>query len=190
MQQEVAAATRSTDSPIPAQHYEMQKVSKCRTFVTLYNRYTLDLRSELSAFDGQLLADQADFAIACLAQLKAMYSAHGITARSSTIDVSELPPNLMPRFEEPNVGASNIGASNSDGSSSGSSNDSKSSSSNREVSGNPAGIILVGHSMGGVVARAAAAAAWKHPDLGECVGCVYDLNALLISSIVSRSGLR
>lgn len=124
-------------------------VACCRMLMLC--RYTLDLNSELSAFDGHLLSQQAEFAAVCLAQLKAMYSIHSSTTgngqpSSSSLDISRLPYNLRPQLVASASGSSG-------GSSSG--------------AAIPAGILLVGHSMGGVVARAAAAAALERPDLGE-----------------------
>jgi hypothetical protein len=99
------------------------------------DRYTLDLLGELSAFDGELLAEQTAFALVCLEQLRGMYSgSSSSSSSSSSMDVSQLPDDLQPQVQG-------------------------------QLSSLP--IVLVGHSMGGVVARAAAAAAWKSPWLGE-----------------------
>jgi hypothetical protein len=114
-------------------------------------RYSLDLNGEFSAFDGHLLAEQAAFALACLKQLRAMYS---ITANASSctgqaqahqqLDLSHIPYNMRP---QPLSHASSSG----------------------DCSGAAAvipAVVLAGHSMGGVVARAAATAAWEDPELG------------------------
>ncbi|KAF8059109.1 BST1 [Scenedesmus sp. PABB004] len=87
--------------------------------------YALDLRGELSAFDGALLEQQTAFALAALAQLADTYGP-GRGAQTLPADV------------RPHSGGGAPGG----------------------------GVLLVGHSMGGVIARAAAAAAWTHPALG------------------------
>jgi hypothetical protein len=117
-----------------------------------WRRYSLDLNGEFSAFDGHLLAEQAAFALACLKQLRAMYS---MTANTSSctgqaqdhqrLDLSQVPYNMRP---QPLSHASSSG----------------------DCSGAAAvvpAVVLAGHSMGGVVARAAATAAWEDPELGR-----------------------
>jgi hypothetical protein len=129
-------------------------------------RYALDLRGELSAFDGQLLQQQMDFALACLRQLAAMYSndgggssgssggSNGSNGGSSSgrVNVTALPPMLRPELTPAGAAAAAGGGSSSSSSDGG------------------VGLLLVGHSMGGVIARAAAAAAWTDPLLGEDEG--------------------
>jgi hypothetical protein len=124
----------------------------CRRNVSCTCRYALDLNGEFSAFDGHLLAEQAAFALACLKQLRAMYSITADTSSCSSqgrahqpLDLSQLPYNLRP---QPLSHAS----------------------SSSDCSGTAAvvpAVVLAGHSMGGVVARAAATAAWADPELGE-----------------------
>jgi hypothetical protein len=128
----------------------LKRVQVC--CLMLVCRYALDLIGELSAFDGHLLAEQAAFALACLKQLRAMYS---ITAHNSSCssqrqaqqrqDLAKLPYNLQPQP---------LGQA--------------SSSSGCDAAADivPA-VVLAGHSMGGVVARSAATAAWEDPELGE-----------------------
>lgn len=105
-------------------------------------RYALDLNGELSAFDGYLLDEQTQFALACLKQIRAMYSSTAQQQQQQRTGASQLPFNLLPQppFQP------------------GSSTDIR----------QAAAIVLVGHSMGGVVARAAASAAWRDPELGGC----------------------
>ncbi|KAF6253670.1 PGAP1-like protein-domain-containing protein [Scenedesmus sp. NREL 46B-D3] len=111
--------------------------------------YALDLNGELSAFDGHLLAEQAAFALACLKQLRAMYSIADNSSSCSSQGqaqqrLSPLPYNLRPQPLSLASSSGNCGAA---------------------AAVVPA-VVLAGHSMGGVVARAAATAAWTHPELG------------------------
>jgi hypothetical protein len=117
------------------------------------HRYTLDLRGELSAFDGALLAEQASFALAAMRQLAAMYGGgpSGGSGSSGGFDVSALPPTLRPQLSHVTPAAAAAAAAQDGTSSAG-------------YAGLP--LLLVGHSMGGVVARAAASAAWADPALG------------------------
>ena len=123
------------------------------------HRYTLDLRGELSAFDGQLLQEQADFALVCMRQLAAMYSSSSTSTSTSTssssVNVSQLPPILQPVTTAAAAAALGGGGGSSSSSDAG------------------VGLLLLGHSMGGVIARAAAAAAWSDPQLGEKTTATY-----------------
>eukprot|EP00879_Flechtneria_rotunda_P005600 GHRR01005895.1.p1 GENE.GHRR01005895.1~~GHRR01005895.1.p1 ORF type:complete len:2085 (+),score=824.97 GHRR01005895.1:229-6483(+) len=117
--------------------------------------YALDLNGELSAFCGQLLAEQHAFALACLRQLRVMYSIGSNSSSHSSDILSQLPRNLRPQLhyldaaKGPEAFApAAVGGSTDAG------------------AGAIAGVVLVGHSMGGVVARAAASSAWKDPLLG------------------------
>jgi hypothetical protein len=137
------------------QRREQSFTSQTATVSGGWRRYSLDLNGEFSAFDGHLLAEQAAFALACLKQLRAMYS---MTANTSScagqaqdhqrLDLSQIPYNMRP---QPLSHASSSG----------------------DCSGAAAvvpAVVLAGHSMGGVVARAAATAAWEDPELGGSHG--------------------
>jgi hypothetical protein len=99
-------------------------------------RYVLDTREELSAFDGVLLQRQADFALAALKHLARVYGAAA-------------GPGAVPRNGTAGAAGWRAGGGAA------------------AAAAAPRGsIFLVGHSMGGVVARAALVRAEEDPELG------------------------